>query len=236
MMLPFKKLTIVLFSVLCFNQLKAQDFFSGSILFDLEYEGDMMEMFSAMMPSSYLFNFQESKMSFEMTGGVAALMGGMRFITDNTQGVTYMLSEKDKVAYEMKHQELQESLAGQSTQAKPEVKKLDEIITIAGYQCQKYEVITKADDGSTATQYMWVTPEIKVTQPGKYTIANMPNNFIASEEIDGFPLKIISEIVSQGVQLTMVMTASEITKKQFDSNLFDLPKDFEVKPFDSFRY
>ncbi len=223
---------------ICFSvvtQAKAQDLFSGSILFDLTYEGDMVEMFSAMMPSTYALNFHESSMSFEMSGGMAAMLGGTRFITDNTKGVTYMLNDKEKVAYEIKHDSYQKQM-NKETLSKSEIKKLEEQLEIAGYQCQKYEVVMKGEEGSTATQYMWVTSELQVTQPGQYNIGNMPNSFINSEEIDGFPLKIISEIASQGVSFTMTMTASEVTAKTFSNSDFTIPKGYEVKPFDAFKY
>lgn len=231
--LPYQFIVLLL-SVLAFNSLKAQEFFSGSISYDLTYEGEMAEMFSAMMPSSYSFNFYENMMSFEMQGGMAATFGN-RFVTDNEKGVSYMLKDDEKVAYEMKHQEFEKKYAEGQENVKPHIKKLEEQIEIAGYVCQKYEVITTSEDGTKATQLMWVTPELKVTHVQKYNLGSSPTQLFQNEEIDGFPLKIIAEVASQGVRFKMIMTASEVTKKEFSKSDFSLPSGYEIKAVDLFK-
>ena len=71
-----------------------------------------------------------------------------------------------------------------------------ETIEIAGYECQKYSVVSDMGNGQESTQYMWVTNEIALERPKK--IAKCGSLFadalIRKKVVDIHELRLVQEV------------------------------------------
>lgn len=198
--------------------------FEGKIVFESKLQGEGAEQLAAFAPKSYVYQVKGNDLLFKMNGGMAAMMLGEILVHGNDQ-TSYMLKHADKKAIKITGDEVAEDKTGE----KPNVIKEDEVIRIAGYACQKYRVETGEGEGK-ATQYLWVTKDIKIKPPKKGAPKTMKNVFI--EGLDGFPLKIKVDTDAMGARLTMTMTAIEVDKSKLDKSLFKIPSDYVVEDLD----
>lgn len=197
----------------------AQKTFEGNMIYTIELSGESADQMAAFMPQSYEYLVKGKKIKFKMNGGMTAMMMG-DIIVDGETEKAWMVKHEEQVAYTFPENDEKED------ESSPSITKEDEVITISGYECQKYKVIFEGDNGETSTQYLWVTDKIKFDRSSKAKELNTGSFFL--EGIEGVPLKIMIE--NQG--MTMIMTATTIEKKKVSDSEFDIPEDYEEKEFD----
>lgn len=215
-----KIFSILLTIIVCSLPVLGQNGFEGRITYGIKMLGEGADQYAAFMPESYEYAISGDKISFKMNGGMVALMMG-RFIVDQKAGVSYMIKDSEQIAYKITADSEENELT------KPRITKLDEIITVAGYKCQKYEmVVIDKDSGEEVKTYVWVTDQIKVAVSKNAKMKAGGDIFI--EGIDGFPLKMMTLMG----EMSMVLTATNVKKEAIDKSEFIVPKDYEIQDFD----
>lgn len=203
----------------------ANDGFEGNITFGINLEGTGTDFLKAMLPSNYVYVIKEKQMLFKMQGGMVGGMIGEVVINAN-DGNHYMVKHNEKTAYKIN----EESIDDNNKLAEDiKITPLDEEITIQGYACKKYKV-TVSKDGVTTDQYVWATPDIKVS--GQDEVGSSLSGNIFYEGVKGFPLKVETSINKMGMNFKMIMTATSISKENIESSLFTVPSSYKVKDFD----
>lgn len=211
-------LSLLVLFLLAFSA-QAQQNFMGKIRYSVKLTGEGADQMSAFMPTSYNYYIGDKMLKFTMDGGLTAAMMGEMVVHAETEKA-YMVKHAEQVAYEITSDEDAKDEEG----PKPTVTKMDEVIDIEGYKCQKYKLETEME-GETATQYMWVTDKIRLDNMGGKNMKSGGELFV--EGIEGFPLKIESETMG----MTMTMTAVEVLEKAYDDQEFEIPDNYEIKPF-----
>ncbi len=203
-----------------------QDSFEGRIILGVSIEGPYAEQMKPMMPSTQEFLIKDSQMKIIASGGMMPSMLGedndqVEMIFYNDKGEGYLLQHSAEVVYTLDSSEEDNEVA-------PEVTPSSETAEIAGYTCKKY-VVTITANGGTIKQEIWATKDIQVQKPDVNTIGNAGQ--ILLKGIDGFPLKVVSEMpMGAG---TMTMMAQEVLKEGLSSNEFDIPSEYTQKEFDA---
>lgn len=198
----------------------AQTKFNGSVFFDVDYKGDMVDMLRSMLPNKQVYHYSEGNFRMETKGGMASGQGDILYI-DKTHK-TYVMNSSSKKAQEMPQKEAEDN------EANVTVTETGETATILGYTCDKYKVVVKMDDAEL-TQYVWAT---KALEPVKPKNANSMGAMASiTSKIKGMPLKIQMEIEQMGLSFSMIMTATSLDNKNPSKDLFVIPGDYTVEPF-----
>lgn len=196
----------------------AQTPFQGTLKYSWKVMGEGVEQYEAMMPTGHTLKVRGSDTRFSMEGGMLSAMMG-NIVSQGKKGVTYMIKDDESTAYKMKAEEAKEEVAD------PVVTKEDEVIQIAGYDCQKYSVVSTVS-GMEMTQYVWVNE--KWTMPSGNGASSMMGGGSSIKGIKGVPMKIM---VNQG-PMTMVMTVSSVDLTVPAKTEFKVPKGYKVEDFD----
>lgn len=216
----YKQVLLPLLAVLfTASSLFAQDNFEGKVTYDIEYSGEQAEQMRSMM-NQMTFIFGDERLRIKMAGGMAAMMGDVLIL--GKENATYMLQPSTKTAMKIVMDESQ-----QEEPAKPTVTKLDETEEILGYDTRKYKVVQETSSGKLV-QYMWITDELKVNPP-KNTNGTPGSVNMAVEGIDGFPLKIVTDVNSGGMNVQTTFLASDLSEEDLSDDLFTVPDDYTVK-------
>lgn len=201
----------------------AQRTFQGTLNYSFKFMGEGVEQMEAFMPTGYEFKVRKNDMVMEMQGGMAAMMMG-RILVMGKKGKVYMIKDSEETAYLMPKSDDKE----EGETPTPKIEKQDETIEIAGYTCQKYKVTVEAD-GETATQYMWVTEELKFPEmKGGNGMSGGMGGGMRVEGINGLPLKTM--IDQNG--MTVIMTATDLVEESLDKTMFKIPKGYAKEDFD----
>lgn len=214
--------TLIIFSFLA-TPLMAQQTFEGKIKLSIELKGEGAEQMASFMPKSYDYTIKGEKMKFKINGGMAAAMMGDVILDGNADKV-YMVKHSEQTVYTVTNgEETQEAMA-------PKVTKMDEVVDIQGYKCQKYKVIMSVEEGVEIVQYIWATDKIKIPTP-KGNMGMQGSNIII-DGIDGFPLKTEYSLAMGPSEMKMVMTAISVEKGSVDNSEFEIPQNYEQKELD----
>ena len=184
--------------------LLAQKAFEGTVVYTTRFEGEMAKQLGDMLrealPERIVLYYRGDKVRMDM--GEAVLL------TDYSAKKAYVLKPSLQTYTE-------QSIEGQdkSDGKKPEVKKTKEKTKILGYVAEKYEATVASEQGPVKLE-IWATPQLKVPQHGKNPLA-------AGVEVQGFPLKIVSQV--SGIDLKIVFLATEISQKPLTEDLFQIP-------------
>ncbi len=214
-----KFVIILLIGTIVSLSVSAQKEFEGTIKFSWKIVGEGSDMIDAMMPSASYYLVRNKDVLFKMEGGMmTAMIGDILYL--NKSKLSYMIRKGEKIAYKIEQEVTTDK------NVKPTVIKVDEILKILGYDCQKYKVITKSG-GVETVQYIWTTNAFKF--PGMVKNKATRNSNLKIEGVDGLPLKLIT---SAG-PMNIIMTATLMNKSVPDKSNFVLPKDYEIKIFDA---
>ena len=174
-------------------------------------EGDNAAMLAGQMPNSSIVTIAPDAIKVKTVGGMMASMVGD--ILSTNDDIYYIQHKKEVVYHEAAPEKNDES-------NKPEikVKKLSGTATVAGHECQKYE-ITVGDD----KQYAWAATDMKISD------ANIFES-ISPEGIDGVVLKSVRmmNIPSVG-EITITTTATEVKAKKIKTSKIMPPKSYTQK-------
>lgn len=212
-------ISLVILSLLA-APLHAQKNFNGIISYDIQLMGENADQYASFMPTSYEYQFLGSDVKMLMHGGMMEMMMG-EILVKGAEGITYIIKRSEDKAYKFDPE-----IDGENETLQPVITKMDETITILGYNCVKYMVVSPATQVSEETvQYVWATREINFKKPKS---AQGGSGTIFIHGLEGFPLKIMAEI--QG--MTMLYTASKIEEKKLKKDDFTVPKNFTIEPYD----
>lgn len=222
-----KLITYVLALVMTFGLVQAQETFQGTLQYNFKMMGEGVEQYQAMLPTGMSMTVLKSDMIMEMQGGMMQMMMG-KILVQGKKGKSYMIKDSEETIYVMDPEKMKQGDEDDKETAEPVITKEDEVVTIAGYECQKYKVEVETAQGP-ATQYVWVTdklkmPEMKSSGGG---LSGMSSG-ISMKGLPGIPLKTMS---TQG-PMTVIMTASKVDTKAPSKKLFKLPKGYSKEEFD----
>jgi hypothetical protein len=184
---------------------KAAKPFTGTIKYDVTYEGEIDAMTKAQVPTSSVITFGEKdKVRVDLT----FLMQNVSTINDYEAKTTVTLidamGQKIALTGELPVDEIENA-------EKPEIKLIDETKTIAGYKCKKAEVYTKEDD----------VIEVFYTEE----FPSPKGTMLHIDGINGILFRLSVPIGDNGAIMTF--TAKEAKKGKIKSHLFKIPDDYE---------
>lgn len=219
-----KKIYSLLFAmILSTSALTAQEVFQGEIDFSMKMMGEGVEQMEAFLPTGMAFTVGKKDMIFSMEGGMAAAMMG-NILIKGKKGESYMIKDSEKTAYKIKVPKDNND----AEEMKPKVEKQDEMLTICGYECQKYKITAETPRGEV-TQYVWVTDKLKF--PEMKGGNGAPGAGLASIKMDGvkgLPLKMMSSTMG----FTTIITAEKVAPGTPDKKMFKIPKGYKVEEMD----
>lgn len=207
--------------------LLGQEKFEGRIILGVSVEGPYAEQMKSMMPSANEYLIKGKMMKLSIEGGMMPSMlgennGKVEMIINGSQSETYLLQHSAKTVFKMQQSE------EDASELTPKVTPSSETAEIAGYKCKKYDVTLTTPDGSF-TQQIWATDQINVEKPEGNAMGGQSQ--ILFKEIDGFPLKVVSDLpMGAG---TMTMMAQEVVKENVSDSEFEVPSDYTEKEFDA---
>jgi len=209
--------TLIFASLLFIGQSFAQANFEGTIKFKIEYEDlpeEMVEM-EEMLPKEMVTKIKGNKNRTEQNSG----MGNTINILDGDKKSSISLINMmgNKIAVEMNLKEMEIQKAKMGNDAPPEIEYADGTKKIAGYIC-KEATITIAGTDETVT--IFFTSEIQTQKIGEQY-----------EGFEGFPMQY--KISAQG--LTMVITATSVTKETISKSEFTIPEDYKRMTSEEFQ-
>jgi len=218
----------LLFVVIVFSAISSAAFgqFEGIIKYNLSVKGNGLERIEAFMPDTFQYHFKNNEMLYKVKGGIVGDMLGDFLVKSN--GSFYMIKHDSKEVFEMD----KDNSNPHKTSTKPVVIKQAETLTIQGYKCQKYKVITEID-GSKVTTFIWCTTALDL-KPPKLKGSNAMSGILYFEGLEGFPLKMVTTYWFTETMGTfgLELVASEVREEKLDTSMFNLPSDYAVKPMD----
>jgi uncharacterized protein Usg len=195
--------------------------FEGILKYDLKYSGEAVAQFASMMPSSYTMKLKGAKSRFSIQGGmVAAFMGDVISYSDKEQA--FILMPQQKTAYKVSTKDAEKT--AKEKEIKPVVTNTGVTEKINGYNCTKYKVTIKTDDGEV-TSYIWASTDLAV----KFPKAAMQNALSSYEGINGFPVKIEQNMSQMGISFTMNILLAEAKEMKIADSEFVVPSEYKVE-------
>jgi hypothetical protein len=198
------------------SQISVAQSLSGTIKYDVKYDmpeknKQEMQKFGMPMPTGVELATNGTNAKMKMTSSAGTMMEVL-----HTPKESYFLDSKNKKAYK-----LPENKGYQASKAT--VTKTEEFETIAGHKCRKYVV-----DNGGSKEVIWATPDYKVSPD---MLANLsrkgPGSNSYMKEIDGVPLKIITDEHGNHME----MTAVSISESKPSEKDLSVPADYTVEPF-----
>ena len=216
-------IVILLLSFIELNVL-AQKPFQGIIRYEMAISGTQAEHMKGMMGGGkhvWMYKGENTRQEQEMMG--------MKItnITDSKNGLMYVLKNDAKVAYKMDRNKAKPKA---DEGKEPPVEKLDEVLEIQGYKCQKYKIIAQSSMGEQQI-YVWATKELKM--PSTKDTSLPKDEGLHFKGIDGMPLKSVMDMMNGAIKITL--TAVEVKVEKLDDELFKIPKDYKIEDFDPMK-
>jgi hypothetical protein len=220
-----KKITHILTILILFATTAYPQNFEGTVKYDLKYSGEAIAQFASMMPSAYTLKLKGDKSRFTIEGGMmSALMGDI--ITHSDKELAYILMPQQKTAYKISTKDSEKN-AQEKLNAPPIVPKVintGETEKINGYNCTKYKISIKNDEGEIIS-YVWASKDIAAKLPK----ATMQTGITTYEGIDGFPVKIEQNMSQMGISFTMNIILNELKQGKIPDSEFTVPSDYKIE-------
>jgi len=219
-----KKIKILFLILFVFFTLKVQAQFEGTIKMKFQYEGDAASMMQSMSPSEMVFKMKGENSSIKMTGGMSSMLGKM--ITKDNK--LYMVMDMTKTVYVSDQGADENEVEGEVDELNDaEVIDLKITETIAGYKCNKYEVVYSGEEEQQITKYyIWVAKDFKA----KYSGQDKASNDLFNTKLGGFPFKQEMLMTTPMGDIKTITTVTEITKGNVPDSEFALPEGYALKP------
>lgn len=200
----------------------AQTNFQGTMKYDFNFMGEGIEAYQAMLPTGMELKVLKTDVLMEIQGGMAAMAMG-RTLSKTKTGVTYMIKDSEETIYVMDPKAAKD----EEPTADPVVTKEDEVITIAGYECQKYKIVGQTPQGEN-TSYVWVTDKFSIPKSSASGSGSGMSGMLDIKGVKGTPLKVMTTQMG----MTVTVTTKEVSMTAPDKKLFKLPKGYAKEPFD----
>jgi hypothetical protein len=188
---------------------------SGTIKYDVKFDmpeknKQEMQKYGIAMPTGMELTTNGTNAKMKMTSSAGTMMEVI-----HTTKESFFLDSKNKKAYK-----LPENMASQGPKAT--VTKTEEFETIASHKCRKYVV-----DKGGAKEFIWATPDYKISPAMLASFSRRPGDNSYIKEIDGIPLKMITNEHGNNME----MTAVSITDSKPSEKDLSVPADYTVEPF-----
>jgi hypothetical protein len=192
--------------------------FEGEIKYSIQITGDkQIEEQKAFLPTHYRMIFKQGNSKFIQEGGMmAAMMGDIINMND---GKTYFVNHMMKTVNSF----TPESMNTGSIE-KPTIVKEKETVTILGYKCQKYKIITNPGKKEETAMFIWASKDLK---PASQKSSKFGAGQYSFEGVDGMALKMELNMSGQGINMQMIMTAVNVSTTAPADAEFELPSDYE---------
>lgn len=191
--------------------------------YEFNFMGEGIEAYQAMFPTGMEIAVLKTDVLVEVKGGMAAMAMG-RTLSKTKTGISYMIKDSEETIYVMDPSKNKDEDPAET--ADPQVTKEDEVLTIAGHECQKYKVVANTPQGES-TSYVWVTDKFTLPKAEKSSKGGM-SGMLDIKGVPGMPLKVMTTQMG----MTVTITANEIDTKTPDKKLFKLPKGYAKEDFD----
>lgn len=219
-----KKVNLLFWALLLsVGSIFAQAPFQGTMKYDFKFMGEGIEAYEAMLPTGMEINVLKTDVLTEIKGGMVAMMMG-RTLSKTKKGLSYMIKDSEETIYVMDPKKMKND-EEKDAEVEPVITKEDEVITISGYECQKYSVVQGEN-----TAYVWSTDKFVMpkSKGGEAPSGGGMSGMINMKGISGTPLKIMTTQMG----MTVTITASEISTTAPDKSMFKLPKGYAKEDFD----
>lgn len=178
--------------------------FEGTIQFETSSSGEVPKAISDKLGSQYVLLYKGADLKIKGSAPLKA-----EFLIKNETSRMYIIRADQKNIYEV---DLQDKRLLHSAPP-PNVTRLKETLTIAGYVCQKYEL--QYEKGVKV--YAWTTPMINVGSSRISPLAATPLQLPPA--VEGFPLKLQMTSAS----FSIACTATVVKTTPLDTGEFGLP-------------
>lgn len=178
--------------------------FEGTIRYETSVTGEVPKAFIEKLAKYYDLSFKGNDLKIK---GSAPLKGEI-FLKKNL-GKMYIVRTDLKNIYEL---DLNDKRIPENTST-PNITRLKETVTIAGYSCQKYQL----QYSYGLKLYVWTTPSINVDRLNAAEIFG--GQFKLPAGVEGFPLKL--QVVSSKFELECTATVVKVIP--MDAMEFTLP-------------
>lgn len=202
-----------IFLLVSIAPIRAQSDFEGVITYKIRIEGSFAGLVRNLLPTDQVIKVRNTGYSRKLTGGSEPQL----FIYQHKDKNTYQINDNAKVASRFP-----------SSKAKATITKTNEEAEIIGYICQKYKVeIPVTGSSASVVQYVWASPKIKSSIQKE-----MNDSFLGSYMgIDGFPLKVVTQLSMMGAEVEMVYTAISLAKEKVNAKELEIPAGYKVQDF-----
>lgn len=120
----------------------------------------------------------------------------------------------NKAGYTATKEEM-EAMAKDDKEPKPKIEYTTEKKTIAGYECTKAVVTTVGKDKKEQQTIVWITDKIKHNMP-----KNKNRGMMDLSDLKGYPLEMEMHQSQQGMDMKIMITASEVSTAPIDDSVF----------------
>jgi GLPGLI family protein len=203
----------ILFSI------SAQSTFEGMISFDISYDSipAQQKESSLYLPTNMYVLMKGAKQRMELK----TIMGPSIIIIDVEKNESYALSSMmgKKIAMYIspeQNKQMKDKLNMQHGSGIPKVNYTNQSKNIAGYECSKI-IIQSTVDGKPFTFIAYYTKELPPIHSDSYS----------NLDVNGCILEY--QLFEEGIRMTYTATGVEL--KKLDDNLFTVPSDYQIVPY-----
>ena len=224
-----------------------QDGFEGVIRYQIK--NSMGNMNPGMMPAITEYRIKGNDIIIQMISDDGVKMA--RILIDGDQSTLYMIDDEAKTAMKVivSEEDEEERIGNVPEEFKEEYEKAlketenaleseqinlnetGEIMTIAGYQCEKFIVTAEKGEAFFESE-VWLTNKIRVNVPEVLKDKNNPLLLFMNEK--GFPLRVTGKSSSNGNSSDFEMVAVKVTQGNLDPGDFEIPADYHVSDMTGF--
>lgn len=200
----------------------AQSLFQGTIKYDFVFTGEGVEDNQAFLPTRMNISVLKSDVLTEVVGGMFD-MG--RTLTKTKTGISYLIKDSEQMIYVIDPAKM--NVEETVTELDPQVTKENETLTLAGYQCEKYSVVTTTD-GVETIAFVWVTNKIQIPKSATDDSEVGMSGMLNMKGVPGTPLKTMTSELG----VVLIITATDVSTSKPDKNIFKLPKGYKKEDYD----
>lgn len=150
------------------------------------------------------------------------MMGSRISVYDGKKMVTTMEMMGNKIGFTATKEELEAGGKNEKTE-KPKIEYTNEKKMIAGYECTKVIMTMVDKDKKENKTTMWVTDKIKYSHPEARKASG--RDMMDMSELKGYPLGMEMNQSSNGMDIKIIMTTSEIQTTPIEESMFKLNTD-----------
>lgn len=206
-----KKIITSVALVLCCTFAFAQEY---TVKMNMKIEGLPPEM-AGFGEQETVTQIKGEKSKTEMT----SMMGTTIMLFDGKKHTFLTEMMGNKTGYTATKEEM-EAMAKDDKDPKPKIEYTSEKKMIAGYECTKAIVTATGKDKKETQMIVWVTDKIKHDMP-----KSKNRNMMDLGDLKGYPLEMEMHQAQQGMDMKIVISATDVSTKPVDDSVFAVNTD-----------